>query len=112
MVNLFERLGKRPPPAEKKTERSNELEHAQKLLDFLQRWAKNTVSVRDICVFAPRSLRDRKTAIDAAEILVKHGWLMPLASHRHDRREWQIVRKPLIPATVAPAATVTGVGQL
>jgi len=50
---------------------------AQKLLDWLQHWTKPTVSARDICIYGPNSLRDRRSAIDAAEILVKTGWLIP-----------------------------------
>ena len=51
---------------------------AQKLLDFLQRWAKPTVSVRDIRIFGPLSLRNRESAISSVEVLVKHGWLVPM----------------------------------
>jgi len=105
MVSLFERLDKgRPPSAaeEKIQPPRNELEPAQRLLDFLQRWAKDTVSLRDILVFGPYSLRDdRKSAIDAAETLAAHGWLVPQKAHRHDRREWQVLRKPIIRPTVA-----------
>jgi hypothetical protein len=28
-------------------------------------------------------------------------WLVPLESHRHDRHQWQIVRKPILCPTVA-----------
>ena len=103
MANLFERLnGARPAPAEEKIKQPrDELESAQKLLNWLQHWAKNTVSARDIRIFGPRSLRDRKRAIDSAEILVTHGWLVPEKSHRYDRRVWQIVRKPIVRPTVA-----------
>lgn len=103
MVNLFERLGKgRPPPAETESKTPHsELETAQKLLNWLQHWAKNTVSVRDICVYGPNSMRNREIAINSAEILVKNGWLVPNRAHRYDRRVWQIVRKPIVGPTVA-----------
>jgi hypothetical protein len=65
----------------------------ERLLDWLvNRWGKPTVSARDICRFGPKPLRDRKSAEVMAEILVEHGWLTPLKTHRYDRREWQIVR--------------------
>ena len=51
---------------------------AQKLLDWLLRdWTKPTISARDIYTYGPNSIRDRESAIDLAEILVKHGWLVP-----------------------------------
>src|SRR5262249_33974668 len=67
---------------------------AQKLLDWLQRWPKPTVSARDIYTFGPSAIRDRENAIGLVEILVKHGWLIPLQTRRRDTKEWQIVREP------------------
>ena len=102
MVNLFERLnGARPAPAEKKTERPNDLEHAQKLLDFLQRWAKDTITTRDICVYGPTSIRDKKRAHRAAEILVHFGWLTPIRSAYYNGRMWQITRKLIVGPPIA-----------
>ena len=77
---------------------------AQKLLDSLQHWTKPTVSARAICIYGPNSLRDRENAIASAEILVKHGWLIPVKTRRHDMHEWQIVRKRIIHPTVATEA--------
>src|SRR5262245_32131520 len=98
MASLFERLDKGRPSPIKKTQKPS---LAQKLLDWLQHWTKPTVSARDICIYGPNSLRDRRSAIDAAEILVKTGWLMPNKTRRHDMHEWQIVQKPIIHPTVA-----------
>ena len=67
---------------------------AQKLLDWLQRWPKPTVSARDIYTFGPSAIRDRENAIGLAEILVKHGWLILIPTRRRDMKEWQIVREP------------------
>lgn len=103
MVTLFERLDRgRPPPAEEanKPPPRSELE-AQKLLNWLQHWAKNTISARDICVFGPNSLRYKKNAIRAAEVLVHHGWLVPQKSSKYNSRVWQITRKPIFNPTVA-----------
>ena len=100
MASLFERLDKgRPPPAEN---RLNEITPAQKLLDFLQQhWTKPTITSREICRSAPNAIRNQKSAINSAEILVKNGWLVPIKTRRHDMHEWQIVRKPVIHPTVA-----------
>src|SRR5262245_59171146 len=104
MASLFERLnGAQPPPAaEKKIQPPrNELGDAQRLLDFLQSWAKDTICLRDIYIWGPYSLRnDRDRALDAAEILTARGWLVAQKAHRHDRREWQVLRKPIIRPTV------------
>jgi hypothetical protein len=98
VATLFERLDKgRPPP----TKKAQEPSPAQKLLDWLQHWTRPTVSARAICIYGPNSLRDRKNAIASAEILVKHGWLIPVQTRRRDMYEWQIVRKPIIHTTVA-----------
>ena len=66
----------------------------EKLLDWLvNHWAKPTVTARDICIYGPNPIRDGRTALRTAEVLVEQGWLIPLKVHRRDRREWQIVPK-------------------
>jgi hypothetical protein len=99
MATLFERLSKERP-AETKIKQPHE-DPAQRLLNWLGRWNKDTVCTKDILQFGPNSLRDPKSAIDAAEILVRNGWLTPAKLHRYDMRKWHIVRKPVIPPTVA-----------
>jgi hypothetical protein len=93
MADLFERLdrGRPSPPIEKAQEPSP----AQKLLDWLQRWSKPTISIRDVHIYGPGSIRNRKSTIEAAEVLAKNGWLVPDKAHRYDMRKWQIVRKPI-----------------
>src|SRR5262245_554327 len=102
--SLFDRLSAgRPQPIDEAIKRPQKIQHAQKLLDWLQRWNKPTVSWRDIHNHGPRPIRDRKSAIDAAEILVRNGWLVPLKPHRYDMHKWQIVRRPPI---VAPEVSM------
>ena len=69
---------------------------AQKLLNFLQRWPKDTVSVREITLFGPSAIRAQRGEINTAEILVKHGWLTPIRSRQRNMRHWQIVRRPIV----------------
>jgi len=69
---------------------------AQKLLDFLQRWPENTVTVRDFRVWGPRIFRDKRKAISTAEILVEFGWLIPTKPHWPGTYAWQVVRKPIV----------------
>jgi hypothetical protein len=95
---LFERLGRLPPT----TKRAQEVSPAQRLLDFLQRWPKDTISARNIRQFGPRAVRAQRSEIDSAEVLVRHGWLAPAESHRRDRRVWRINRRPTIHPIVEP----------
>jgi len=88
-------------PEPRSTEKTNKNEPAQKLLDWLQRWDKDTVGVRDIRVYGPRPIRNPKIAIDAAKTLVKYGWLTPIWAHQKDVHEWRIVRKLIVGPRVA-----------
>jgi hypothetical protein len=72
----------------------------QKLHEWLQHWAKPTVTARDICRFGPNAIRDRKRAAHLAEILVGHGWLIPNQTRRRDMKAWQIVRRPAAKASL------------
>jgi hypothetical protein len=91
--DIFERLAAtRPAPSKE------EPSPAQKLLDWLQRWNKNTISTRDIRRRGPGSIRDRKTAVAAAETLVQNGWLKRLEPHQYNMHKWEIVRRPPIVA--------------
>ena len=99
MADIFKRVGSgaaaaransRPTPKPTPPE-------ALRLLHWLQHnWGRPTVCARDIYRSGPNSIRDdRKSALEAAEILEKRGWLIPLRSHRHDRKRWQITIGPV-----------------
>ena len=95
---IFDRLNRtRPTPPTTK----NKDEPAQRLLSWLPRWPRDTITVRQIRVYGPRCLRDRRSAIDSAEILVANGWLTPIKPSRPDTYAWQIVRKNIVHPTVA-----------
>jgi hypothetical protein len=101
MTNLFERLSKERPSSSS-TRKARQLEGAQKLLNWLMRWSKDTITAREIRIFGPYALRDRKRAIlDAAEKLVMNGWLIPRPARKYHHYEWQIVRRN----TLDPAIT-------
>jgi hypothetical protein len=96
--SFFARYIDKPSP----TEKAQEISPAQRLLDFLQRWPKDVISVRNIQQYGPRTIRDLRGAIDAAEALARHGFLNPVQKPaRRDRREWQIIRRPTFNPTVA-----------
>jgi hypothetical protein len=65
---------------------------AQRLMAWLPRWPKATISVRDVRLYGPNSLRDPKIASGAIEILASYGWLVPVMTRRHDSKWWEIVR--------------------
>jgi hypothetical protein len=88
-------------PESKPIKQPDKNEPAQKLLDWLQRWGKDTVTVRDIRVYGPRPIRNPKCAIDAAKTLVKFGWLTPIWAHQKDVHEWRIIRKLIVNPKVA-----------
>jgi hypothetical protein len=94
MTNLFERLGKeRTAPVKTKIHKDDP---AQRLLDWLQTWPQPTVYTRDILIFGPSIVRNKKSAANATETLVRHGWLIPQKTNQRNRREWEIVRKPVV----------------
>jgi hypothetical protein len=75
---------------------------AQKLLDWLQRWGKPTVTMRDIRIYGPKSIRKQKSTIGtAAETLVKTKWLTPIKPHPPGTHAWKITHKPTIYPPVA-----------
>jgi hypothetical protein len=68
---------------------------AKRLLDWLLHdWPKPSISARDIYTYGPNSIRNRTSAIALAEVLVEHGWLIPVKTRRRDMKEWRIVREP------------------
>jgi hypothetical protein len=99
MADLFERLAKGRPP-EEKDKQPQKSPPAQRMLDWLQRWNKPTISVRDIRIWGPRIFRDPKKAIDTAQVLVRNQWLIPTKPRRREPYRWQVVRKNIVHPTV------------
>jgi hypothetical protein len=65
---------------------------AERLMAWLPRWHKATISVRDARLYGPNSLRDPKLAADAIAVLAGFGWLVPVMTRQHNMEWWQIVR--------------------
>lgn len=93
-MNLFERLAQERPQQEGAS-LTTPLP-VRKLFDWLQHtWDQPTVCARDIYRHGPHPVRkDRKTALEAAEILERRGWLIPMKTHRRDRKKWRIAVGP------------------
>src|SRR5262249_21413401 len=96
-MNLFERLDRgrpTPSPSPLPSPATQKPSPAQLLLNWIQRWTKDTICIRDVRQYGPSSLRNPKSVIDAAEVLAKNGWLEPAESHRYDMRKWRVIRRP------------------
>jgi hypothetical protein len=74
--------------------RAHEAPPAQRLMAWLPRWPKATISVRDVRLYGPNSLRDPKIAADAIEVLASYGWLAPVEGRQHNSKWWEIARGP------------------
>ena len=70
---------------------------ARELLYWLQdTWTKPTIRWRDIYRHGPNPVRNnRESALSAAEILVRGGWLLPLKADRRDVKRWQVTIGPI-----------------
>ena len=64
---------------------------ARRLLYWLQNnWGRPTIGAKNLYQFGPNGIRDKKSALKAAEALEARGWLIRLRSRRHDGRKWQV----------------------
>ena len=97
MADIFERLNAgRPPPPENAIKQLRGDSPIEKLLDWLvNHWAKDTITAREIYTHGPNSIRDKKTTLGLAQILVERRWLVPV-THQHNMRAWKIVRRQLL----------------
>jgi hypothetical protein len=74
-----------------KPERTRKPAPVPQLLYWLQHsWTKPIVCLRDVYIYGPNSIRDRKSALAQIELLEQAGWLIPLKAHRQDRRVWRV----------------------
>ena len=93
-MNLFERPA-RARPAEAAVKQPHK-DPAQLLLNWLQRWTKPTITPREIRIFGPKYFRSQERVLDAAEALVRYGWLTTLKPRGKNMHEWQVVRRPIM----------------
>ena len=96
MASLFERLNAgRPAPAEETIKQPRiGSPPIEKLLDWLVNyWTHPTISAREICIYGPNCIRDKKTILDLAQTLVERGWLAPTKTRRRDMKKWQITAR-------------------
>jgi hypothetical protein len=105
---LFEKVIKRRPPRQSKTDNSELTRDLQRLHKWLQHKG-GIVALRDVCHGGPPSLRDRKKALMLCECLAGNGWLVPERAHRYDRYMWRVVRGHGSYPTIATMATAASV---
>jgi hypothetical protein len=65
---------------------------AERLMAWLPRWPKATISIRDVRLYGPNSLRTQEVASAAIDVLAGLGWLVPVRTRQHNMEWWQIVR--------------------
>src|SRR6476620_12806493 len=91
--NLFERLAPLQLATTAELSQAQKLQPAQTLLTWLQcHWNKPTISEREIRIFGPRCCRDRETASESAEVLVRHNWLNPVSVRGVASNKKEIIR--------------------
>jgi hypothetical protein len=98
-MDLFERLSEGRPPqgaAAPPTPQSISAT-ARELLDWMQHcWKKPVIRARDIYRHGPAPVRwNKENAINAAETLARHGWLLPIRADRRDAKRWQVTTGPV-----------------
>jgi hypothetical protein len=91
---IFEKLAKhRPSPVKEKT---NQPDHAQRMLDFLLRWPRPSISVPEMMTYGPKPRKNAEETLKLASILERQGWLTPKKMPRKDMRHWDITRRPVV----------------
>ena len=71
-------------------------DHAQRMLDFILRWPRESISTSDLMTYGPRPKQNAEGVLKLATILEKYGWLTPKSTPRKDMRHWNICRKPFV----------------
>jgi len=86
-----------PPP---KTE-PQQPDHAQRMLDFLLRWPRPSISTSDLMIYGPRPKKNAEEVLRLATILEKHGWLTKKDTPKKNMRHWNINRRqPVVRPTL------------
>ena len=67
---------------------------AGKLLTWIRDfWNEPTISIREIRIYGPHTIRNRKDAMDAADTLAQQGWLLPTRGPQSRSKIWLIIRE-------------------
>ena len=68
-------------------------DHAQRMLDFLLRWPRPSISTSDLMIYGPRPKKNAEEVLRLATILEKHGWLSKKDTPKKNMHHWNINRK-------------------
>jgi hypothetical protein len=92
--SVFSVFIEQPPVPAEPTPQATSPE-VRRILDWLQNnWKRPVICARDFQIYGPPPYRDKASMTKLTEILVKRGWLIPLKTHRYDRKKWQITIGP------------------
>jgi len=94
-MTIFDRLDRGQLPTETAIKTKTP---AQRLLTWLPRWPRDTITVRQLRNYSP--LRNRGEAVSAAEVLVSNGFLAATRAQRPNTYAWRIIRKNILNPTV------------
>jgi len=97
-MTIFDRLNRGRPATETAIKQPRKDNHAQRLLTWLPRWPRDTITARQLRNYSP--LRNRGEAIGAAEVLVANGFLAATRAQRPNTYAWRIIRKNILNPTV------------
>jgi len=75
---------------------STQQDHAQRMLDFVLRWPRESIATTDMMTYGPRPRQNAEETLKIATLLEKHGWLTPKDTPRKDMRHWNISRRPFV----------------
>jgi hypothetical protein len=90
-MTIFERLNRAPTKPE-----PQQPDHAQRMLDFVLRWPRPSISVPDLMTYGPEPRKNAEETLKLATILEKHGWLSKKDTPKKNMRHWTINRKPFV----------------
>ena len=92
-MTIFERLSKNRPAPINEAQRPD---YAQRMLDFILRWPRESISTSDLMTYGPRPKKNAEEMLKLATILERHGWLTRKSTPRKDMHHWTITRRPII----------------
>jgi hypothetical protein len=81
-------------------------DHAQKMLDFILRWPRESIATTDLMTYGPKPRQNAEETFKLATLLERQGWLTKKSMPRKDQHHWTINRKPFVHPKIdhSPAA--------
>jgi len=78
----------KPPPQQP--------DYAQRMLDFILRWPRPSISVPDLMTYGPEPRKNAEETLKLATLLERQGWLTKKDMPKKNMKHWTINRKPFV----------------